>query len=94
MQHAQVLLGDPDSMASQLNTLASTEEIITVVKTISSGSFIIVSDDAGTVNQTVGVLRGDPDNISSQLDVIIGLGNTIDCLESTFSSSSYLAVYR
>ena len=93
-QIAQVIAGDPWKLASDLNTLALTNEIQIISKTYSNGKFIVNSDDAAPVGQTAVVLVGDPQTLVDQMNAIIALPATIDEVSDTFSSAPYVVVYR
>lgn len=93
-QVCQVIQADPDTLAAELNTLASTNEIIHVVKTKSAGKFLVISDDAGSTSQIASVITGDPDKLVDDLDAIIATPYTIDLVVETFSAAHYVAVYK
>ena len=93
MQVATVILGDPDYLASQLTTLAASYTLVSALKTKSSGSFVIIYDDAAPGGQSVEVLVGDPEKVANDINDLIGLGATIDFVSETFSAAHYVVVY-
>lgn len=93
-QVCQVIQADPDTLAAELNTLASTNEIKIVEKTRSAGKFIVISDDSGSTSQVVSVIAGDPDKLASELASIISTPYTLEIVAETFSSAHYIAVYK
>jgi hypothetical protein len=93
-QISQKLLGDPWTLANGLNTLATTSEIQIVKKTTSSGTFIIVSDNAAPSGQIAVVIAGDPQKLSDEINAIIAIPAIVEIVEPTFSSSHYVVVYK
>lgn len=91
-QIARTFEGDPAYVASQLTTLAATEEITEVRKTYSSGSFIVISDDTAGTGQDVVVISGAPETLVSTINDMIADGDVIEILAPTFSASHYLVV--
>lgn len=93
-QISQKLLGDPWSLANGLNTLAATNELQIVKKTSSSGTFIIVSEDAASTGQIAVVIAGDPQKLSDEINAIIAIPAIVEIVEPTFSASHYVVVYK
>lgn len=93
-QISQNLLGDPWTLVNGLNTLAATNELQIVKKTTSSGTFLIVSDNAAPTGQTVVVITGDPQKLSDEINAIIALPATVEIVEPTFSAAHYVVVYK
>jgi hypothetical protein len=85
-QVVRVIKGDPSSVASQLNTIASTETINHIVKSYSAGEFLVISDDSISLSQTVTVVKGDPTSVAT----IAPAGSVLIC--PTFSAAQYLVI--
>lgn len=92
-QVCQVIQADPNTLKAELDALAATNEILHVVKTKSSGKFLVISDNAGSMAQVAEVITGDPDKLADDLTTIAGT-NTIDIVANTFSAAHYVVVYR
>ena len=93
-QVCTVIQADPNTLAAELNILASTEEILHVVKTKSAGKFLVISDNAASTSQVAAVIVGDPDKLSAELAAVIALPATIDLVSDTFSAAHYVVVYK
>lgn len=91
-QIAQVLKGDPGTVAGLLTTLAVSNEIVLIRKTFSAGEYIIVYDNSGTAGQTISVIKGDPITAATLINALIS-GSTKVALSDTFSAGSYLVAY-
>jgi nitrate reductase NapAB chaperone NapD len=93
-QVSRVIQADPNTLASELNTLAATEEIQIITKTKSAGKFIVISDDAAPTGQAAVVVAGDPQKLVDELTSLIALPATIYVVASTFSAAHYVVVYK
>lgn len=89
-QIAQVMKGDPATVADELIALAATNELLIIEKTFSSGEYVVVSDDAAGTGQSVSVLKGDPATVVVDFG---GLGPQIDIVAPTFSAAQYIVVH-
>lgn len=94
MQISQVILADPQRLADDLTALAATNEIQIVQKTYSGGRFIVVSENAAGVGQTIVVIRGDPNDMAAALTAITAGGGSVDIVTPTFSGGYFVVVYR
>jgi hypothetical protein len=92
-QVCTVIQADPNSLKTALDTLAASNEIQIVLKTKSSGKFLVIYDDTATASQSVTVIVGDPDKLASEITTIAST-DTIDLVSSTFSASQYVVVSR
>lgn len=93
-QVCQVIQADPNTLASELNTLAATNEILHVVKTKSAGKFLVISDNTAPTGQIASVISGDPDKLVTELTAIIATPYTLEIVADTFSAAYYVAVYK
>lgn len=89
-QTCTVIQADPWTLATQLNAI--TDGIAIVEKTTSAGKFLVVQDSTITP-QTFVVIAGDPDKLASEITTLIGLGNDVSLVISTFSASHYVVAY-
>jgi len=92
MQVSEVLTGTHTDLADQLNALAATVTIQNVQKTVSSGKFVVVYDDATPGGQTAGVIVGDPETLAADLQILINSGEVINLVTPTFSAAHYVVV--
>lgn len=94
-QVSRVIQADPQTLAGSLQSIAATEQIQIITKTKSAGKFIVVSDPAGILGQSVQVIVGDPQALADGITAILaGPATVIDVVSETFSAAYYIVVYR
>jgi hypothetical protein len=91
-QITTIIKGDPETLADQLATLAVSNTIDIVQKTVSNGSFVVVYDNTATALQTCIIIQGDPDTLANQINALISGGDTVDLIIPTFSAATYVVV--